>query len=367
MTTRRDFIKSSGMLVVGISTMPFANPFGADAGQNAAAGQGAGPYPDPDFRQLDSWIVVRQDNTATFYVGKTDLGQGTGTAFRQIMSDELDIAYDSTSVVMGSTDVTVDQGGSGGSDALQTDGWPMRRVAAEARRVLLDMASTQFGVPVTALVVSKGVISVAADPSKKITYGELIGGKKFNVTLTGKNTDTTTGKAKLKTVQELEIVGQSPQRYDIPGKVDGSLKWAVDVKLPGMVHARNVKPPVAGATLVSIDESSVRNIPGFVKVVSKGNYVAVVCEREEQAIRAARQLKVNWRKPATAPFPTSEDLFTYMRSATPSSSGTPTVVGNPDAAFAAPRSSSRPSTTCRSRATRRSDRRMRRPIRRTIS
>ncbi len=84
-----------------------------------------------------------------------------------------------------------------------------------------------------------------------------------------------------------------------------------------MVHARNVKPPVAGATLVSIDESSVRGMPGFVQVVSKGNYVAVVCEREEQAIRAARQLKVNWQKPATAPFPASEDLFTYMRAATP--------------------------------------------------
>ena len=89
-------------------------------------------------------------------------------------------------------------------------------------------------------------------------------------------------------MQELKIVGQSPQRYDIPAKVDGSLKWAVDVKLPGMVHARNVKPPVAGAKLVSIDESSVRGLPGFVKVVSKGNYVAVVCEREEQAIKAAQ-------------------------------------------------------------------------------
>jgi CO/xanthine dehydrogenase Mo-binding subunit len=235
---------------------------------------------------------------------------------------------------MGNTDLTVDQGGSGGSDALQTDGYPMRRVAAEARRVLLDMASSRFGLPVTGLVVSEGVVSVAADPSRRISYGELIGGKKFNVTLTGKNTDTTAGVAKLKTVQELKNVGQSPQRYDIPAKVDGSLKWAVDVKLPGMVHARNVKPPAAGATLVSIDESSVRSIPGFVKVVSKGNYVAVVCEREEQAIRAARQLKVNWQKPATAPFPPSDDLFKYMRGAMPSSSGTPSVAGNPDAAFA---------------------------------
>src|SRR5438045_439006 len=130
------------------------------------------------------------------------------------------------------------------------------------------------------------------------------------------------------------MVGQSPQRYHIPAKVDGSLKWAVDVKLPGMVHARNVKPPVAGAKLMSIDESSVQGLPGFIKVVSKGNYVAVVCEREEQAIKASRQLKVNWQKPATAPFPASEDLFKYMREAAPTSSAQPIVVGNPDAAFA---------------------------------
>src|SRR4029079_7770584 len=158
-------------------------------------------------------------------------------------------------------------------------------------------------------------------------------GKKFNVTLTGKDIDATTGVGKLKPVQQLEMVGQSPQRMDIPGKVDGSIKWAVDMKVPGMVHARNVKPPVAGATLVRIDESSVKSIPGFIKVVSKGNYVAVVCEREEQAIRAARQLKVNWKKPEAAPFPASDDLFKYMRSTTPSSTDKPVVVGNPDAAL----------------------------------
>jgi nicotinate dehydrogenase subunit B len=329
MTTRRDFLKSSGWLVVGVSAMSVA-PDSLFSAEQAAAG----PYADPDFRQLDSWIVIREDNTATFYVGKTDLGQGTGTAFRQIMSDELDIAYDKTSCVMGHTDVTVDQGGSGGSDALQTDGYPMRRVAAEARRVLLDLASSRLGVPVAGLVVSNGVISVATDPARQVTYGELIGGKKFNVTLAGKNTDTTTGAAKLKTVQDLKMAGQSPQRYDIPPKVDGSAKWAVDVKLPGMVHARNVKPPVAGATVAGIDEASVRATPGFVKVVRNGNYVAVVCEREEQAIRAARQLKVSWTPPATPPFPSSDDLFKYMRGAAPSSVGKPTSTGNPDTAFA---------------------------------
>src|SRR5205085_3593662 len=136
------------------------------------------------------------DNTATFYVGKTDCGQGTGTAFRQMMSDELDIAYDKTSLIMGSTDNTVDQGGSGGSDAIQTDGWPMRRVAAEARRVLLELASQRLGTPVGELAVGDAVISLKADPSRKVTYGELIGGKRFNVALTGNNVDATTGVAK---------------------------------------------------------------------------------------------------------------------------------------------------------------------------
>src|SRR5262245_37453138 len=327
--TRRTFLKGSGLLVVSAGIAGAAGPFATEAGA-----QEAGPYPDPNFRQLDSWIAIHEDNTATFYVGKTDCGQGTGTAFRQMMSDELDIAYDGTTCIMGSTDVTVDQGGSGGSDAIQTDGWPMRRVAAEARRVLLEMAAVKLAVPVDGLAVSNAVVTVKSDPSKRTTYGELVGGRKFNVALTGNNVDATTGVAKVKAVQDLRIVGQSPRRYDIPAKVDGSLKWAVDIKVPGMVHARNVRPPFAGARLTGIDEASVRSLPGFVKVVSKGNYVAVVCEREEQAIAASKALKTTWEKPAAAPFPKSEDLYAYMRAATPTSKQPPAVVGDPDAALA---------------------------------
>jgi CO/xanthine dehydrogenase Mo-binding subunit len=322
-TTRRDLLKSAGMLVVSF----------AGASRPAFAQQ-AGTYPEVDFHQLDSWIVIHQDNSATFYVGKTDCGQGTGTSFRQIMADELDIAFEKTTCIMGSTDITVDQGGSGGSTAMERDSWPMRRAAAEARRVLLDMASAHFGVPVAQLAVSAGVVTVKGDASKHVTYGELIGGKRFNVSLTGNNINAVTGTAPVKPVQELKNVGLSPQRYDIPPKVDGSLKWAVDVKLPGMVHARNIKPPFAGAKLISVDESSVRNLPGFVKVVSKGNYLAVVCEREEQAITAARRLKATWEKPATAPFPSSENLFQYMREVTPKSSSKPVIIGDPEKAFA---------------------------------
>ena len=148
--------------------------------------------------------------------------------------------------------------------------------------------------------------------------------------------------------------------------MDGSLKWAVDVKLPGMVHARNVKPPFAGAKLISIDESSVRSMPGFIKVVSKGNYVAVVCEREEQAINAARQLKANWEKPATAPFPSSEDLFKYMRERNAHLQFETDRGGKSGRRRSrARRRSSKPITTSRSRATPRSVRRTPWRIRRT--
>lgn len=326
--SRRIFLKASGALVVTLGV-------GALPGAKLLAAAAPGPYVDPDFRQLDTWIVIHPDNTATFYVGKTDGGQGTGTAFRQMMSDELDIAYDKTSLVMGCTDVTPDQGGSGGSDAIERDGWPMRRVAAEARRTLLDLGSKHLGVPVEQLVAANATIALKSDASKQVTYAELVGGKRFNVALTGANVDATTGVAKVKPVNELRVVGQPLKRYDIPGKVDGSLKWAVDVKLPGMVHARNVRPPLAGATLVKIDESSVANVPGFLRVVSRGNYVAVICEREEQAIRAARQLKVEWKRPAAAPFPASSELFNYIRAATPTSKAEPEVLGNPDVAFKA--------------------------------
>jgi nicotinate dehydrogenase subunit B len=297
------------------------------------AQESAGPYPDPDFLKLDTWIVIHPDNTATFYVGKTDGGQGTGTAFRQMMCDELDIAYDKTRLIMGCTDITPDQGGSGGSDGVERDGRTMRRVAAEARRVLLDLGAQRLGTTADMLMVTNGTIALKSNPAKKVTYARLIGGKRFDIALTGKNVDFATGKAEVKPVNELKVVGQSLKRYDIPGKVDGSLKWAVDMKLPRMVHARNVRPPFAGATLERIDESSVAKLPGFIRVVNRGNYVAVICEREEQAIRAARQLKTEWKRPATAPFPASTELFDYMRRATPTFKNEPQVQGDPDAAF----------------------------------
>jgi CO/xanthine dehydrogenase Mo-binding subunit len=324
---RRDFLKGSGVIAIsiGIGSVPALRALAAEAA--------AGPYPDPDFLQLDTWIVIHPDNTATFYVGKTDGGQGTGTAYRQMMCDELDIAYDRTSLVMGVTDITPDQGGSGGSDGVERDGWPMRRVAAEARRVLLDLGSQHFNVPVAMLTAANATIALKSDAAKQITYAALIGGKRFNVALTGRNVDATTGKAEVKPVNELRVVGQPIARYDIPGKVMATNKWAVDMKLPGMVHARNVRPAFAGARLVRVDESSVANVPGFIRMVSRGNYVAVIAGREEQAIQAARQLKVEWQKPDTAPFPTSTELFDYIRARAAEAAGVREAQGAETDAF----------------------------------
>ena len=157
--SRRDFLKTSGLFVLGFGGVGGAGLGGVGSRASGAESDGLGaggpgepdaanPYPDPDFLQLDSWLVVHEDGTATFYVGKTDGGQGTGTAMRQMMCDELDLAYDRAKLVMGRTDMTVDQGGSGGSDAIERDALPARRVAAEARRVLLELASERFEVPV---------------------------------------------------------------------------------------------------------------------------------------------------------------------------------------------------------------------------
>jgi nicotinate dehydrogenase subunit B len=212
--SRRSFLVGSGALAItlSLSAVPGARALAQ------APPAAAGPYPDPDFLKLDTWIVIHPDNTATFYVGKTDGGQGTGTAFRQMMCDELDIAYDKTSLVMGCTDITPDQGGSGGSTSVERDGRPMRRVAAEARRVLLELGGQHLATPVEMLAVTNATILVKSNPERKVTYAELIGGKRFNIALTGSNVNLTTGKAAVKPVTDLRVVGQSHKRYDIPRK-----------------------------------------------------------------------------------------------------------------------------------------------------
>ena len=339
-TSRRDFLKCSSVFVIGFSMSALTDATAATPTAKAApVPQTTGPYltAGPDPRQVDSFISIAPDGTATLFFGKTDNGQGTGTALRQMMADELDVAYENTRVIMGDSQMTVDQGGSSASSSISQAGPSIRSVCAEARRVLLELASKRMGLSANQFTVSNGFITVTNDPSKKISYGELIGGQHFNTTLTWNgmygNPLSVSGVANRKAVQDLKVVGKSIHRDEIPLMATGKYTYNIDVKVPGMVHGRSVKPPIPGSKLVRVDESSVKNIPGFIKVVTKGNYVGVVCQREEQAIKAAQQLKVNWQAPSTPNFPTSEGLYDYMRKAS-SLADSKNESGNVDMALA---------------------------------
>jgi len=205
---------------------------------------------------------------------------------------------------MGDTALTPDEGYTAGSMTIHSSGTALRQAAAEARRAMLEIASEQLDANLDELSIQNGVITVAHDPKRSVTYAELMGGKLFDLQVTDQ--------APLKPPESYRIVGTSTPREDLPRKVIGQPSFIQDLKVPGMVHARLVRPPSPAAKLVAMDESSVKDIPGLVKVVQRGNFIGVVTEREEQATQAAKQLKVEWQE--TAIYPRMQDLFTALRS-----------------------------------------------------
>ena len=253
---------------------------------------------------LDDWIAIEPDGTITACSGKVELGTGVRTALAQIVAEELDVTLERVHMVMGDTALTPDEGYTAGSMTISSSGSALRQAAAEARRAMLVMASEQLDANLDELSIQDGVITVARDPKRSVTYAELMGGELFDLEVTGQ--------APLKPPESYRIVGTSAPRVDLPRKVSGEPSFIQDLKVPGMLHARLVRPPNPGARLVAIEESSVEDIPGLVKVVRRGNFIGVVAEREEQAIRAARQLKVEWQE--TSVYPPMENLFTALRS-----------------------------------------------------
>lgn len=313
--SRREFVrKSTGALIVGFSLHGGIRPVVAwMEGPAGSAPAAKSVVPE----ELDSWIAIGKDGRVTVYTGRIDMGTGVETAFAQLVSDELDVPFHSVKMIMGDTGLTPDQGKSTGSTNASSGAQPLRTAAAEARQVLLKLASNRLGVPVEQLEVRDGVIRVHGAPSTQVSYGELIGGGRFNVQL--KATDDSDfrgadlqGTARLKDHAQLRIVGQSVPRVDVPAKVTGSFTFVHDIRLPRMLHGRVVRPSAVGATLVGVDENSVSGVPGLVKVVRKGNFVGVVTEREEQAIQAARQLKVTWTQGRG--LPEYKDLYRAVRS-----------------------------------------------------
>jgi nicotinate dehydrogenase subunit B len=305
---RREFLKAGGALVIGFSSAGFVSDalFGQGPPPQTFSKPRSGVAGPPDPKQIDTWLAIHADNTATVYIGYVELGQGSTTSLLQVSAEELDLDMSQVSTVRLDTDVTPNQGGTYSSSSIARGSPAIRTAAAEARQALLEMASKKLSVPVESLSVSKGVVSSRLG-RKSVTYGELIGDRRFDLAFTGK--------APLKSVTEYKLVGARPPRNDIPDKVSGKYVYLQHVRLPGMLHGRVVRPRGqgvygAGAKVATLDENSIAHIPAA-RVVRKGDFVGVVAEREWDAVRAARDLKITWDMPAN--LPGSDGVYAAMR------------------------------------------------------
>ncbi len=300
LVSRRDFLASAGVLAVGFTLVRRAASGSSlgSAGRSAAA---------PGADSLDSWLVIGRDERVTVFAGKVELGTGVSTALRQIVAEELDVPVARIDWVQGDSDRTVDQGRTVGSGTVKRGGTQLRRAAAEARRALLDMASVRLAVPAAQLVVTDGVISASTDATKRVTFGALIGGGRFERRISGQ--------AAVKPASAYKVVGQPLRRVEIPAKVTGKHIYVHDVRVPGMLHGRVVRPPRVGATVESLDEASAARLPGAVRIVRKGTFVGVVAEREEQAVRAAKALAIRWAASPVLPEPA--DLYARFKALAP--------------------------------------------------
>ena len=325
--SRREVLKASGALM-----LVMAAPAEAVAAA-AAAAKAAGKSLDPT--DLDNWLALAANGEVTAYFGKGDVGQGVDVAIAQIVAEELDVPIDHVTVIMSDTALTLDQGGVAGSQAMMGGAPPMRFAAAEARRVLLERASDQLKVPVEKLKVVNGV--VFTPDGRKRTYGQLSKspfGTKLKWNGETRNTMKVQGLAKPKTPDQYKVVGTSPPRRDVDQKVFGKWIYSADVRLPGMLHGRVIRPPIAGAKPLEVDEASIAQIKGA-RFVRKGDFLGVVAPREWDAIRASRALKVTWSQ-VELPFFDSEKLFDHIREVKAVNHKETKVVGNVDAAFKAP-------------------------------
>jgi nicotinate dehydrogenase subunit B len=285
--SRRDLLKAGTGLVIAIAYAPLS-----------ALAQGAAAPPHlpgslDGNRLLSAWLRVDPDGTVTVFTGKVELGQGIASALAQIAADELDVDCRRINLVTADTSRTPDEGFTAGSQSIEQSGTAIRFACAEARQILLAAAAAQLGVEAGELTVVDG--RIAAPGGKHRTYWE--------VTTDAMLRREATARHKPKTAGEYKLIGQSLARRDIPLKFTGGAAYLQDLRLPGMVHARVGRPPVPHAELISLDAAALRAMPGVIEVVRDGSFVAVICEREEQAINARlalHELGV-WSRPELPP------------------------------------------------------------------
>src|SRR5215212_6578776 len=287
------------------------------------------PVPSGGDGAFETFIKITADGSVTAFNGHVDLGTGIRTALGQIVAEELDVSFARVIVVLGDTSHVPNQGPTIASETIQITAVPLRNAAAQARQYLLTRAAERLELSLQDLSVEDGL--VRGRDNRSVSYGELIAGQTIRLELADN--------VPVKTVDTYTIVGQSVPRTDLPAKATGELVYVHDVRVPGMLHGRVVRPPYAGVdagafvgtSLIAIDEASVRDIPGLVAVVRIGDFVGVVAEREENAVKAAARLKVSWKPVPT--LPDLKDIETALR-ANPSTPRTLIDKGNVDAAIA---------------------------------
>ena len=294
--SRRDLLKGTGTLLVVFSL----------AGSRVDAIAQDLPAPKSvALDQVDTFLAIDEKGMVTVYSGKVELGTGVRTGITQIVADELDVAMAHVDVIQGDTALTPDQGPTYGSLSIQNGGVQIRQAAATARSVLLDEAAQRLGAVKDDLVVTNGVIG-AKSSGATVTYAELIGGKNFTLKVDPA--------APTKNPADYKIVGKPIGRLDIPGKLTGQFTYMQDFRVPGMLHGRVVRPPAIGAKLESVDESSIKAIPGIVKVVRQDDFLGVVAQSEWSAVRAAREIVSTWSKSET--LPDANKLWDHVRTTT---------------------------------------------------
>jgi CO/xanthine dehydrogenase Mo-binding subunit len=311
LTRRRLLQQGAGVVFVattgGLSVLPV---------QAARAQSVASAMRDLAPGSLDTWIAMDASGAVTAFFGKMDMGQGVDTAIAQVVAEELDVDVGRVSVVMGDTHQTPNQGGASGSSACRLGANSLRNAAAEARRVLVARAAAQLGVEPATLRVADGQVYRPGEARPATSYAALIG-QGFDTTLQWNNQQGNNllvrGEATVKSPDQYTVVGTPVPRKDIAGKVLATTEYCHHVRLPGMLHGRAVRPPVAGAVPVSVDEASIAGIPGA-RVLREGDFIAVVAPQEWHAVRAAGALKVQWSE-VRAPFPPMAALFDHIRKA----------------------------------------------------
>jgi nicotinate dehydrogenase subunit B len=306
---RRRVLAAGGALVVTFALRPLlAAPAGSESQNKGAQPKAAPELPGSLKTQplLDGWIRIDADGSITVFTGKAELGQGIKTALIQVAAEELVVNPARITLVTADTERTPNEGYTAGSHSMQDSGTAIRHAAAQVRAILLGLAAKRFAVPVERLRVDNGM--VLADGNRRVSYGELVSGRELLHVIAAPESP-------LRDPKDHTVMGKPLPRVDIPAKVTGGAAYVQDLRLPGMVHARVVRPPGPGAMLVRLDTAGAEKLPGVLKIVRDGRFIGVIAEREYQAITASRMLvaAAQWEERPT--LPAQADLYKSLQSA----------------------------------------------------